>query len=355
MISPFYINSAACISAQETLNEGNTIDFQILGTKAFVNAIDPLYKDYIPPAQIRRMSKSVKMSIVAAQFALQKAGIENPDVIIVGTGAGCLIDSEKFLTNIIEQEEAFLTPTHFIQSTHNTVAGQIALGLSCHGYNFTYVNPSSSLAFSLLDAGMHLTENPNKHILVGAADEIANRSIALHQLNNTIINESALPTNILTQKNKGVVWSEGASFFVAAASKTDNTLAQVMGVDICNTLSIAQLSNHILSFLQQCNMQLDHIDAVLLGYNGSEEHDVYYDTMREILPNAQPLYWKHLSGEFNTSNGFAVFMACQILKNKAVPEIMKVDIDRTMTAPRNILIYNQFHGKEHSFILLAQS
>jgi hypothetical protein len=42
------------------------------------------------------MSKTVKMSSVASQYALKEARIENPDAIIVGTGMGCSQDSEKF-------------------------------------------------------------------------------------------------------------------------------------------------------------------------------------------------------------------------------------------------------------------
>ena len=49
-----------------------------------------------------------------------------------------------------------LTPTSFIQSTHNTVGGQIALGLECKGYNFTYVHASISFESALLDAQLQL-------------------------------------------------------------------------------------------------------------------------------------------------------------------------------------------------------
>jgi hypothetical protein len=62
---------------------------------------------------IRRMSKTVKMSSVASQYALKEAGIENPDAIITGTGMGCSQDSEKFLKNVMDNHEEFLTPTFY--------------------------------------------------------------------------------------------------------------------------------------------------------------------------------------------------------------------------------------------------
>ena len=55
-----------------------------------------------------------------------------------------------------------LTPTSFIQSTHNTVGGQIALELQCKGYNFTYVHGSNSFESALLDAKLQLELNEAK-------------------------------------------------------------------------------------------------------------------------------------------------------------------------------------------------
>src|SRR5690606_13396016 len=150
-------------------------------------------KEFIPPTQRRRMSKTVKVSAVAAQKPMNEAGLQMPDAIIVGTGMGCEEDSEEILKNVTDNNEEFLTPTHFIQSTHNTVAGQIALANSCHAYNFTYVNPGSSLEMSLLDAKLQIEHDEANNILVGATDEKAVRTMELYQLNGTIKKEEDLP------------------------------------------------------------------------------------------------------------------------------------------------------------------
>lgn len=73
------------------------------------------------------------MSSVASKYALQEAGIENPDAIIVGTGMGCSQDSEKFLKNVIDNNEEFLTPTFFIQST------QYGFGTNCFRFAMSRV------------------------------------------------------------------------------------------------------------------------------------------------------------------------------------------------------------------------
>ena len=72
--------------------------------------------------------------------------------LLPDTGLGCLEDTEKFLSSIYTNEEKLLNPTPFIQSTHNTVAGAIALAIKCHGYNATYTHRGFSFESALEDA-----------------------------------------------------------------------------------------------------------------------------------------------------------------------------------------------------------
>ena len=127
----------------------------------------------IPDAGMRRrMSSVLKMAVTTAVECID--GVENIDsldAIITATGWGCLADSEKFLRNIIVEKEQLLNPTPFIQSTFNTVGGQIALLRHNHCYNVTYVNRSHSFEDALLDAMMRIADGESKDVLVGAFDE----------------------------------------------------------------------------------------------------------------------------------------------------------------------------------------
>ncbi len=354
-MKPVYINSSVCISAQDTLDTEffHTMEAEI--TSVMLNAIAPNYKEFIPPAQIRRMSKTVKMSAVAAQKAMEQGGIQHPDAIIVGTGMGCEEDSEKFLKNVIENNEEFLTPTHFIQSTHNTVAGQIALANSCHAYNFTYVNPGSSLEMSLLDAKLQIEHDGATTILVGATDEKAARTMELYQLNGTIKKETDLPADYLDSSTSGVVWGEGSSFFIISSEKSENTSAQLQAVTFINKLEEDGVSSFISEFLAKNNLKTTDIDAVLLGFSGDARTDGFYKTAGELFQHANQLYFKHLSGEFNTASGFAFFIANQILKRQEIPEVMKINRNSRKDSIRNILIYNHLHGEDHSLTLLKKA
>ena len=352
-MSAVYINSAACISVQDTLNDNFFETLKPENSVQILKAIEPNYKEFIPPAMSRRMSKSVKMSSVASTKALQEAGIEKPDAIIVGTGMGCSQDSEKFLKNVLENNEEFLTPTFFIQSTHNTVSGQIALGLQCHGYNFTYVNPSSSLEFSMLDAKLQINDGDAKTVLVGSTDEQTERTMELYKLSNSIKKEENLPVDYLNSKSEGVIWGEGSSFFVLGNEKTENSYAQLKDIQIINKLKLNETKKFVEGFLAKNNLTNDDIDAVILGFSGDSKSDVYYQNASELLQNSSLLYYKHLSGDFNTASGFSTFMACQILKNQEIPEVMKIN-DAKKESIKNILLYNHFGGKDHSLVLLEK-
>lgn len=353
-MSAVYINSAACISAQDTLNENFFPNLKPENSVQVLKAIEPVYKEFIPPAMIRRMSKTVKMSSVASQYALKEAGIENPDAIIIGTGMGCSQDSEKFLKNVLDNHEEFLTPTYFIQSTHNTVAGQIALGLQCHAYNFTYVNTSSSLEFSFLDGKLQINDGEAENVLVGSTDEQTERVMELYQLNKTIKKEENLPVDFLNSETEGVIWGEGASFFVLGKDKTESSYAQLTDIQITNKLDLEETQQFIEDFLAKNNLTNKDIDAVILGFSGDVKSDVYYKNAMHLFDNSALLYYKHLSGEFNTASGFSTFMACHILKNQEIPEVMLIN-DLKQEEIKNILLYNHLGGNDHSLVLLGKA
>lgn len=353
-MSAVYINSASCISAQDTLNDNILQNLTVKNSSNIIKAIEPNYKEFIPPAMIRRMSKTVKMSSVASHYALKEAGIEKPDAIIVGTGMGCSQDSEKFLKNVIDNHEEFLTPTFFIQSTHNTVAGQIALGLQCHAYNFTYVNTSSSLEFSLLDAQLQINDGEAENVLVGSTDEQTDRTMELYCLNNTIKKEADLPADYLHSTTNGMIWGEGASFFVIGKDKTENSYAKLKNIQISNKVELNEVKDFIQNFLVQNNLSTHDIDAVILGFSGDAQSDMYYTKAMNLFPDSAQLYYKHLSGEFNTASGFSTFMACHILKEQQIPEIMMINAEKKESI-KNILLYNHLAGDDHSLVLLKKA
>lgn len=354
-MSKVYINSVASISAQKTFDNSVFLDEIIEHEETVISAIDPIYKDYIPPAAARRMAKGIKMGVVASKIALQEAGLKNVDAIITGTGLGCSIDSEKFVSALIDNDEQYLTPTSFIQSTHNTVGGQIALGLGCKGYNFTYVHGSISFESALLDAHLQLENNEASTILVGGVDEVGDHTTKLHRLINHIKKVEKLKfSELLSSKTRGAVFSEGANFFVLSNSKQPNTYAEVVAINIYNTLPKENLSEVAMTFLNENDIVVEDIDAVVLGYNGDVDFDDYYTQLSDgLFKNKQQVYYKHLCGEFFTASSFGTWLSAKMIKTQQIPEVAKLNSE---TPPKldTVLLYNQYRGENHSFTLLRK-
>lgn len=348
-----YINGTGCVSAQNSLDVAFLEEIIVNTTDNIMELVPPSYKNFIAPAAARRMAKGVKNGIVASATAMHEAGTQNPDAIITGTGMGCIIDSEKFLKALIDNNEEFLTPTSFIQSTHNTVGGQIALGLQCKAYNFTYVNGAVSFESALIDAKMQIDADEAQTVLVGGVEESADATFQFMQLSGAIKNKEQSPYSVLGSGTAGAVFSEGAVFFVLEDKKKDSTYAELKDVFIYNILYQDEVVDKLNAFLQLNNLSAQDIDAVVLGYNGDTDYDSYYTTLSNtIFINTQQIYYKHLSGEFNTVTAFGLWVASHIIKGQHVPTVLKANAVEA-NQYKNILLYNQYRGHDHSFTLIA--
>lgn len=348
-----YINGVGCVSAQKTF-ENDFLEELVLNENENILPIQvPAYKDYISPAMIRRMAKGVKNGIVASAIAIKDANVETLDAIITGTGMGCIEDSDKFLQALIENNEEYLTPTSFIQSTHNTVGSQIALGLQCKAYNFTYVNAAVSFESAIIDAKMQIEANEASTILIGGVDEMSDYTAGLFQLAGFIKKKNDAPYSILDSKTTGAVYGEGATFFVLEDKKSPSTYAEILDVEIINHLEKDEVASRLQDFLKSNNLQINDIDAVILGYNGDINYDSYYKNLSEnLLANTPQVYYKHLSGEYNTASAFGLWVGSKILKTQQIPQVLKVNSAEKANY-QNILLYNQYKGLDHSFTLLT--
>src|SRR5436305_174656 len=160
------------------------------------------------------MSRIIKMGVATAMECLNEAGINIPDAIVTGTAYGCLEDTGVFLSKMVEQHEELLTPTSFIQSTHNTVGAQIALMLRCTGYNNVFVHRALSFESALLDAMLLIKEQEANNVLVGGVDEITDISHSILTRFGLYKRKPVSNLGLFKTSSKGTIAGEGASFFL---------------------------------------------------------------------------------------------------------------------------------------------
>lgn len=130
-------------------------------------------REFVTPMEARRMGKLAKGATLSSLKALRKAGLDAPDAIVSGTRFGCLVNTERILTQMEGGREESISPTDFMQSTHNTIGGGIAIKLKCHGYNVTYSHCKDSLRWAINDAEMLIESGKCKSVLVGCHDEMS--------------------------------------------------------------------------------------------------------------------------------------------------------------------------------------
>ncbi len=351
MKNKIYINGLGSISAQpeEVPFSGKAIEY----SKNIFPAITRDYKNFIPLIKLRRMSSAVKMGIGATKMALKEADIEIPDAIITATGQGSKQDTEKFLETILEQREEMITPTSFILSTHNTVGGQIALNLKCAAYNVTYTHSSASLEWALLDAILMFEEKNPGNILVGGVDEISPTISSFSYLNHQLKEEQIKNLELFKNTTPGSITSEGAHFFALSSEKKQNTYARLMDVEIFQAASQEGVEEQLITFLSRNNLNSQEINAVIFGKNGDCRYDHFYTFLQDrLFKDSQQIAYKHLSGDYNTVSGYALWLACKIFRSSAIPELLKLN-SVIYKSSHYILLYNQDLGQNHSLILLS--
>ena len=346
-----YINGIGTISPQLTFGEVPFLHSPKEGTGNRLTCIEPEYTGWIDPKAIRRMSRVIRIGVASAKLALKEAGLEMPDAIITGTAFGCLDDTGIFLTKMIENDEHALNPTPFIQSTHNTIGSQVALLLQCQGYNQTYSHRAFSFDHSLLDALMMLEEK-SASILVGGVDEVTDHSFGIMNRFGLYKDEPVSGKLLYKSKTRGTIQGEGSSYFLLSDIKSNNAYAKIVNLAMLyKPADGIEIQRWINEFLNKQSLQASNIDLILLGENGDTEKDLIYKEITTTIFSTTPTgNYKHLCGEYQTSNAFAVWVAAKILKDGIIPASI---IEKPLEAkPKRILIYNHHLSKHHSLILL---
>lgn len=342
----FYIHQSSCIGAQKAfIDLAETSLTESVDNKLY--AIHAHY-DMIPPNVLRRLGKAVKMGIATG---IQIVANNPVDGIVIGTANGGLEDCIKFLNQIIEFEEGRLTPTNFVQSTTNAIAGQIGIMTVNKGYNITHVHRGLSFENALLDVEMLLQENPDNTYLVGGVDEISEYNYTIDYLAGCYKQEAISNKELLNSKTIGSIAGEGAAMFIAN-NKKDGAQAVVRAIKTSHSSDIESVKKITVGFLKENEGSDITIDLVLLGQNGDSRLNDFYESVLSTLPASTPVgQYKHLTGEFYTATSIALWLASDLFTSNRFNELLNIPATQT---PQNILLYNTCKGNQHSWILVSK-
>jgi 3-oxoacyl-(acyl-carrier-protein) synthase len=266
----FYIHQNTCISHQPTFDEIDLEDLKPSADNLF-HAIEPKYTG-VPPGQLRRMGRALRMGVGAGMKLLQQ---QKADGIVIGTANGGIEDSILFLNQIHDYEEGRLTPTNFVQSTYNAIAGMMGMITANHGYNTTHVHRGLAFENVVLDAAMLLKENPDNTYLIGGVDEISEHNHRLVSLAGWYKRESVLNTDLYVTNTEGTLPGEGAAMFLVNNSPT-NAVAYLRNIKMVNSADENFVKQQMEVFLKENLQEGEEIDLFLQGENGDKRLQKYY-------------------------------------------------------------------------------
>lgn len=318
-----------------------------------MKAMEPDLSGYVDPMRGRRMAKVARISLGCGLQALERAGVARPEAIIVGTGLGCMESTERFFASVLQQDEEAPSPVAFIQSTHNNVAGQLALAVKCTGYNFTYLHRGLSFTSALLDAWLQVGREGARNVLAGGAEVITDDYFITQRHKG--IWKPAIKSNlsVLNSTDTGALCGEGAAFFVLDNVPRGKDSVRIRDVDISWRGDAKGIVPHVKDFIRRNGLAPGDIDLVMLGPNGEAVQDRGYDPTAALLPQATVATFKPLCGEYYAANAFGLWLCRSAMVTGGLPP--EVVLHGSARGDfRRVLLYDHYQLKDHSLVLLER-
>ncbi|MEO6347113.1 MAG: 3-oxoacyl-ACP synthase, partial [Aquaticitalea sp.] len=142
-----------------------------------------------------------------------------------------------------------------------------------------------------------------------------------------------------------------ATFFILSSEK-ENQGVELLDMETFSQLNRDSIQETLNAFLTRNHSKYSEIDALILGNNG-DSFDDYYDEFRaDFSKEIVTIDYKKFCGEFYTASAFGLFLGYTILKSQIVPQ--GLTRNKLSNRPlKTLLLYNQYKGRDHSFILLT--
>ncbi|MEO8066704.1 MAG: beta-ketoacyl synthase N-terminal-like domain-containing protein [Flavobacteriales bacterium] len=348
-MSKTYIIGASAIGAQPVFDRDAPERVVPYDTHP-LNAIVPDLSRYIAPMKARRMTRLVRLGIMSGMNAMERAGVKVPGAIIVGTGDGCKHSTERFLTNMIEHDEQVPDPTAFIGSTHNSLAGQIALATGSNGYNYTYLARGLSFTSALADGLLHVQEGI-RNVLVGGADVITADFVTTQKLSGLWKQRNVNNLEVLQSGDAGALAGEGSAFFVLDSEPAGKDPVEVVAAQM--VFGEDDMEARVIGMLDMAGLAVGDVDLLVLGCNGDAVEDRAYASTQALFPRAAVAAYKHLTGEYYTANAQGAWFAWSALVNGGPPK--ECLLRAGSSGPiRTVLFHDRFQRKDNSLILLRK-
>ncbi|HQW93074.1 MAG TPA: hypothetical protein PKY28_08240, partial [Ferruginibacter sp.] len=161
-----------------------------------------------------------------------------------------------------------------------------------------------------------------------------------------------IPGNRLYETDSpGCLVGEGAAMFVVNA-KAANAVAAITAINTLHSTDADIVKQQLKIFLEKNVEPGTTIDLFLSGENGDNRTLPFYLACETLLTADTTIArYKHLTGDYDTAAALGLWYACRILDLQQIPEHM-LKRESSEKGYKNILMYNNFKGLQHSFVLV---
>lgn len=326
----------------------------------------------LPPKVLRRLGRAQRLAMTAAHLALEDAGIAAGDregtAICLGTGMGELGHTYAFLKNMIELEEVKPKPASFINSVHNAIAGQIAIGLSCKGENHTFIHGSTSFESALWQGLYLLARGRAEYVLVCGVDELngymmaADRAFGRFQEGDDVL----APMSATGPWSAGTLPGEGAVAIVLGrvddapkgSPRIRGVRARPLEPAMKTNFDAKEETRFIKEALGRSGLRAGDIDLVICSANGDSKLDAQYRDVVECLGQAAgaPLahgVFQHGTGDFHAVAAVGLGLGIESVLNQVLPRRIRCEGPVLGADLRHTIVYSLYSSGFHSVCMVT--
>lgn len=287
-----------------------------------------LVREWLSPAEARRMSPPSKMALAAARMALRGAGLADgpPDErtgVTISTAFGPSSYSEGLLRQILLEGPESASPFLFTESVANAPAAQIAIAARARGPGATVCQREAGPLLAVGQAAADVASGRAPRALAGAVDEMTpllhsllDRFGALARNGTPGVPEVPEVARPLDRRRSGFLAGDGATLLVLegedeARARGAVPLARVLawGSAFDPTAPAlgwgtghALVARRLRRSLERAGIPLERIDRIVCGASGSRPGDaVEAGLLRETwgeIPMPPVLAPKSRTGEY---------------------------------------------------------
>lgn len=322
----------------------------------------------LPVAKLRRLGRAQRLALAAVWRAKAAAGdarlAGDQLAVSVGTGLGELGQTTAFVENLILHDEAQPRPACFINSVHNSVAGQIGLLLGARGENHTFTHGLISFELAVWQARQTILAGRAEQVIACGVDEL-NPYLLLAGRRFGWWREGDWPASELLYgaSRHGTRPGEGAGCLVLGRPDPKAGHVHLLDVRAETVLESTQgpqaEAGFVESSLRGAGLDWQDVDIVIVGSNGDAGNAAEYRTALQAMERrcgrALPAAtYKGATGDYATAAAVGAALAAESVAQAAPAEPLRVSTECPTPEIRHALLYHRYPTGHRSVLLVGR-